>query len=78
MIASQLLKDPEASSSVFSRACCFVVVAAAPRVKAARIVVQPGSVASDRIFERHNVTVLYRSSVGSVPGVDLEGGPAVE
>lgn len=76
MIASQLLKDPEASSSVFICACCFVVVAAAPRVKAARIVVQPGSVASKWIFERHNIAVLYRGSFGSVPGVNLEGGIA--
>ena len=77
MIASQLLKDPEASSSVFSCACCFVVVAAAPRVKAARIVVQPGSVASKWIFERHNIAVLYRGSVASVPGKNLEGGMAI-
>lgn len=73
-MTSQLLEDPEASSSVFSCTRCFVVVAATLGVKAARRVVQPGTVACERIFERHNIAVLYRSSLRSVPGVDLKGG----
>ena len=77
MQVSQLLEDPEASSSVFSSAWRFAVVAAASGVKAVAVVVKPGTVAPKWVFERHNITVLYGCSFSSVPGVDLESGIAV-
>ena len=39
--------------------------------------VQPGTVATKWVFERHDITILYRGAIESVLGVDLECCPVV-
>ena len=74
----QLLKDLEASPGVFSCAWRFTATATATRIKCAvGVVSQPGAVGTVRIFEAHHITVLYRCTIISVLGVDLESGVGI-
>lgn len=68
----QLFKDLEASSGIYSSARAFAVCAAAAGIKIAAVMVQPGAVIGVRVFEGHDITVLHRGTISSVPGKDLE------
>ena len=68
----QLFKDLEASGGIFSGARAFAVCAAAAGIKTAASVIQPGAVVGVGVFEGHDITVLHRSTISSVPGKDLE------
>ena len=77
MKASQLLKDPEASGLVFSSTRRFTVSTTATGIKAVTVMIQPGTVEGVRIFEAHNITVLHRATITSIPWEDLESDAVV-
>lgn len=70
--ASQLFEDPETSGGVFCSARRFTVSATATGIKTVAVMVQPGTVESERIFEGHYVTILHRGTINSIPGEYLE------
>lgn len=57
---------------VFLCTGCFAVCAAAFGVKVATAVIQPCTVASEGVFEAHNIRVLHWGAINCVPGVDQE------
>ena len=68
----QLLEDLKTSVCVFSCTWCFAAAAAVTGIKSVAVISQPGTVRTVRVFEAHHVTILHRSPIISVLGVDLE------
>lgn len=78
----ELFKDLEAGGEVFSGARGFAIYAAAARIKKAAVVRQPGAAIGVWVFEGHDITVLHRGTISSIPRKDLKryvivGEPAV-
>ena len=68
----QLLEDFKAGPAVFLCAWCFAAAATATGINFAAVKRQPGAVRTVREFETHHVTILHRSPIISVLGVDLK------
>ena len=74
---SQLFEDLKTTGIVLRCAWRFDMVAAAAGAIISVVVSQPGTVGTVRVFEAHNIAILYGSAINSVPGEDLEGEPVV-